>query len=42
MLSKINPTNTTAWKKLEEYYFSFEGTHLKELFAEEVQLRLIC
>ncbi|MBN2634885.1 MAG: glucose-6-phosphate isomerase [Prolixibacteraceae bacterium] len=33
MFPKIDPTTTTAWKKLEEYYFSFEGTQLKELFA---------
>ncbi len=37
MLPKINPTNTKAWKKLEEYYFSFEGAHLKELFAKDPQ-----
>ena len=35
MLPKIDPTTTNAWKKLEEYYFEFEGTHLKELFAVE-------
>lgn len=33
MLPKIDPTTTDAWKKIEEYYFSFEGTQLKELFA---------
>jgi len=35
MLPKINPLETNAWKKLEEYYFSFEGTHMKELFAND-------
>ncbi len=35
MLPKIDPTTTNAWKKLEEYYFEFEGTHLKELFAAD-------
>lgn len=35
MLPRINPTSTNAWKKLEEYYFSFEGTHMKELFAND-------
>ena len=33
MFPNIDPTTTNAWKKLEEYYFSFEGTELKELFA---------
>jgi glucose-6-phosphate isomerase len=35
MLPKINPLETNAWKKLEEYYFGFEGTHMKELFAND-------
>jgi len=35
MLPKINPIETKAWKKLEEYYFSFEGTHMKTLFAND-------
>ena len=34
MLPKINPMNTKAWKKLEEYHFEFEGTQMKELFAQ--------
>ncbi|MEN8115992.1 MAG: glucose-6-phosphate isomerase [Bacteroidota bacterium] len=34
-MPRINPTSTNAWKKLEEYYFSFEGTHMKELFAND-------
>jgi len=35
MLPQINPTTTNAWKKLEEYYFGFEGTHIKELFEKD-------
>lgn len=27
--------NTKAWNRLEEYHFSFEDTHLKELFAAD-------
>ena len=33
MLPRINPTTTTAWKKLEEYFATFIGTHMKDLFA---------
>ena len=35
MLSKINPMNTKAWNRLEEYHFEFEGKHMKELFAND-------
>jgi glucose-6-phosphate isomerase len=35
MLPKINPMETAAWNKLEEYYFGFEGTHMKEIFAND-------
>lgn len=35
MLPKTDPTTTKAWKKLEEYHFGFEGTHMKELFAAD-------
>ncbi|HCE56906.1 MAG TPA: glucose-6-phosphate isomerase [Prolixibacteraceae bacterium] len=35
MLPKINPMTTQAWNRLEEYHFSFEDTHLKELFAAD-------
>lgn len=35
MLPKIDPTTTSAWNKLEEYYFGFEGTHMKDLFAAD-------
>lgn len=37
MLPKINPITTNAWKKLEEYYFGFEGTHMKDLFANDAE-----
>ena len=36
MLPKINPMNTQAWNRLEEYHFEFEGKHMKELFANDV------
>lgn len=35
MLPKVNPMNTKAWNRLEEYHFSFEDMHLKELFATD-------
>ncbi|MBN1820112.1 MAG: glucose-6-phosphate isomerase [Prolixibacteraceae bacterium] len=34
-MPKINPMTTNAWKKLEEYYFGFEGTHVKDLFTKD-------
>ncbi|WP_163322915.1 glucose-6-phosphate isomerase [Draconibacterium mangrovi] len=37
MLPKINPIETKAWQKLEEIYFEFEGTHMKDLFAADAQ-----
>ncbi len=37
MLPKINPIETKAWQKLEEMYFEFEGTHMKELFAADAE-----
>ncbi|WP_297091754.1 glucose-6-phosphate isomerase [uncultured Draconibacterium sp.] len=37
MLPKINPIETQAWQKLEEIYFEFEGTHMKELFAADAK-----
>ena len=37
MLPKINPTTTASWKKLEEYYFGFEGTHMKNLFESDLK-----
>src|SRR6056297_117641 len=35
MLPKVDPTTTTAWKKLASYYAGFKGTHMKELFEKE-------
>ncbi len=35
MFPHINPTTTSAWKKLEEHYNSFIGTHIKELFKDD-------
>ena len=35
MLPKINPTTTSAWKKLEEYYPTFKDTQIKTLFEED-------
>ena len=35
MLPKIIPTTTAAWKKLEEYFSGFKGTHIKELFEND-------
>ncbi len=37
MLPKINPTETKAWKKLEEMYFEFEDTQIKDLFEKDNQ-----
>ncbi len=35
MLPKINPTTTSAWKKLEEHYAAFNETHIKTLFEKD-------
>jgi glucose-6-phosphate isomerase len=35
MLPKINPMTTNAWNRLEEYYFGFEGKHMKTLFEND-------
>jgi glucose-6-phosphate isomerase len=35
MLSNINPTQTQAWKDLENHFKEFEHTHLKDLFDSE-------
>lgn len=35
MLPSVNPTTTKAWKGLEDYFASFEGTHMKDLFAND-------
>jgi glucose-6-phosphate isomerase len=37
MLPKVNPTNTKAWKALEEYYAKFNGTQMKDLFAKDAK-----
>lgn len=34
MLPKVNPTQTKAWTELEEYFSSFCGTNMKDLFAD--------
>ncbi|MGB1307554.1 MAG: glucose-6-phosphate isomerase [Oceanihabitans sp.] len=34
-LSKINPTNTLAWKNLEAHFNSFSEIHMKNLFAQD-------
>jgi glucose-6-phosphate isomerase len=35
MLPKIDPTTTSAWEKLEEYYATFQNTHIKNLFESD-------
>lgn len=35
MFPTINPTTTVAWKALEEYFKTFEGTQMKELFKKD-------
>ena len=35
MLPSINPTSTQAWKALGEYFAQFEGTQIKDLFAQD-------
>jgi len=35
MLSKINPTETQAWKKLEAHYEQMAGVQMKDLFAAD-------
>ena len=37
MLSKINPTETNAWKALESHFQEIKDTHMKDLFAEDPQ-----
>ncbi|HOS85243.1 MAG TPA: glucose-6-phosphate isomerase [Bacteroidales bacterium] len=37
MLPTVNPTTTEAWKALEKYYATFNGTHMKDLFAADAQ-----
>jgi len=33
MFPNVNPTTTSAWKALEEYFKTFKGTQIKDLFA---------
>ncbi|MGE4285072.1 MAG: glucose-6-phosphate isomerase [Phycisphaerae bacterium] len=35
MLTRINPTGTSAWKKLEAHYASLKDVQMKSLFAED-------
>lgn len=35
MLPAINPTETSAWRKLEMHFMMMQATHLRELFAED-------
>ena len=35
MFPTINPTDTAAWKALEEYFKTFAGTQLKDLFKKD-------
>ena len=35
MLPKINPTNTTAWKSLQEHFSEMKNVHMRELFKLE-------
>ena len=37
MLPTINPTETTAWKKLEAHFTTVEDLHLKDLFVDDAQ-----
>jgi hypothetical protein len=35
MLPKINPTNTTAWKSLQEHFSEMKSEHIRELFKAD-------
>ncbi len=37
MLPTINPTSTAAWKALEDYFKTFEGTKMKDLFNKDAR-----
>lgn len=37
MLPTINPTQTSAWKELEKYFATFNGTQMKDMFAKDPQ-----
>jgi len=34
-LHKINPTTTSAWKKLQEHFKQIQNVHMKDLFAQD-------
>jgi len=35
MLPKINPTQTTAWKELQQHYDEMTNVHMRELFKND-------
>jgi glucose-6-phosphate isomerase len=35
MLPKINPTNTAAWRSLQEHFFEMKNVHMSELFKQD-------
>lgn len=37
MLPTINPTQTNAWKELANYFATFKGTQMKDMFAKDSQ-----
>ena len=37
MLPTVNPTQTNAWKELENYFATFKGTQMKDMFAKDSQ-----
>lgn len=37
MFPTIDPTTTAAWKALEEYFKTFEGTQMKDLFKKDAR-----
>src|SRR5512135_2203877 len=35
MLDKINPTDTTAWKKLTSHYKTMKSRHMRDMFLKD-------
>ena len=35
MLDKINPTDTTAWKKLTAHYKTMKRKHMRDMFLKD-------
>lgn len=35
MLPAVNPTETSAWQKLEIHFLTMQATHMRELFADD-------